>query len=142
MAIRSLANDLKMGLSNEETVLDVIKRNWPNETNIKNTKELYGNKFHPYDFESDSGTSWELKSRRNSKWAYQTTFIESHKMRPDDNRDQYYIFKFTNRICYIKYERELFDTFKQQIICVSREGYRDLPQMKIEVPVELLIDIE
>ena len=141
MAIRNFKDDLKYGLSNEETVLNVIKRQWPNENNIKNTKELYNNEYHSYDFESESGTTWELKSRRNSKWAYATTYIEAHKMRPDESKDQYYIFKFTNKICYIKYERELFNTFQTETICVSRAGRRDMPQLKIAVPVELLIDI-
>jgi hypothetical protein len=142
MAIRSLANDLKMGMSNEETVLDVIKKQWPNENNIKNTKEIYNNEYHPYDFESESGTTWELKSRRNSKWAYNTTIIKCHKMRHEQTADQYFIFKFTNRICYIKYERELFDTFQTSMRYAPRQGKNEIPELHIDIPVELLIDIE
>ena len=117
-------NDLKYGLSKEVDVIEKIKQQFPEETNIRNTKEIY-NKFCPFDFESDLKTSWEMKSRRNKKTQYPTTIIPIHKIR-DVETTQYFIFYFTDVISYIKYDKDVFDKFNKKVINANRkDGYNN-----------------
>ena len=67
MSIRSFKADLEMGLQKELEVIDMLKLNWEDEVDIRNTKDIYGDDYYIYDFEAQSGTSWELKSRRIRK---------------------------------------------------------------------------
>ena len=83
--VRSLANDLKFGLSNEELILPCLKTYWNDDT-ILNTKGIYGDEYFPYDFENEKGWSWEVKSRRNSKTKYPTTILPVHKIRKTDKK--------------------------------------------------------
>ena len=72
---RSFKNDLKFGLDKELEVVDMLKLNWEDEADIRNTKDIYGDDYYIYDFEANSGTSWELKSRRCKKDTYSTTIV-------------------------------------------------------------------
>lgn len=129
----SLKTDLQFGLSKEEPILQLIKKEWGGD--IKNTKELY-DEFCIYDYESTDGTTWELKSRRNTKHKYPTTIIPVHKVR-DVTTPQYFIFHFTDQTCYIQYDRELFDTFEKRYVSDYRFSSEKCVQ-HFEIPVSLL----
>ena len=131
-------NDLKYGLSKEIDIINKIKLQFPEETNIRNTKEIY-NKFCLFDFESDLKTSWEMKSRRNTKTQYPTTIIPVHKIR-DVETTQYFIFYFTDVISYIKYEKDVFDKFNKKIINANRKDGYNNHGVHYEIPVNMLID--
>lgn len=138
MEIRSLANDIKFGLKNEEIILTSLKTYWNDET-IRNTKDIYNDEYFPYDFENEKGCSWEVKSRRNSKTQYPTTILPVHKVR-NTNEKQYFVFQFTDKNCFIEYDKEKFDTFRTRQIRVQRYGGNSNYYNHYEIPIELLID--
>jgi hypothetical protein len=55
---------------------------------------------------------------------------------------QVFIFHFTDKTCYLEYEPEVFNTFKQRTGQTMRDGVYDPPQLQYEIPVVLLIDLE
>ena len=64
--LRSFKDDLKYGLEREDEVN--IKLIDKFNEDIKNTKELYNDKYYKYDYEGIvSGTRYELKCRKNNK---------------------------------------------------------------------------
>lgn len=129
--------DMIFGLGKEGFVLELIQKNFANPE-IKNTKENYG-QFCIYDYESNDGTSWEVKSRRNTKTKYATTIIPVHKVR-DVETKQYFVFHFTDSTSYIEYSKEVFDTFKITHIYDGRIGGSHKRVPHFEIPVNLLID--
>jgi hypothetical protein len=137
---RSLANDLKYGLLKEIDILPTIQHKWDYEVNIRNTKDIYDDVYYPYDFESENGTSWEVKSRRIPKNKYATTIIPVHKIR-NVNSNQYFVFNFTDACCYIQYNKQLFSSFSTRMIGVSRLGGNSTPVLHYEIPIRLLDDL-
>jgi hypothetical protein len=132
---RSYNNDVAFGANNEVKVIDILQKHWKDETIIKTT-----DRYCKYDFESDN-CIWELKSRRNTKTQYPTTIIPEHKLM-DIEKDYYFIFYFTNNICcYIKHDKELFETFKRKNIACFRRGGNSNPVSHIEIPIHLLVDL-
>lgn len=138
--LRSFRDDLKYGLEREDEVnLKLIKQF--NEE-IKNTKELYNDDYYKYDYEGiTSGTHFELKCRKNEKNKYSTTIIPCHKInKMTTSNDLYFIFNFTDAITYIKYDKNLFDTFNKKTIKIYRLGKYDPSTDHYEIPINLLID--
>jgi len=135
---KSFNNDITYGLSMEDKVMNELGSVFGGS--LKNTKDLYNDRYYIYDFESDDGTSFELKCRRNTKNAYPTTILPVHKVRHVDT-PQYFVFRFTDKLCYILYNKELFDGFSQRIISVYRAGAMPTPQNHYEIPVKYLTDI-
>jgi hypothetical protein len=131
---RSITNDLAFGANNEIKVIDIIKKHWKDDTITKTS-----NKYCKYDFESDN-CIWELKSRRNTKTQYPTTIIPVHKL-IDIPKDYYFVFYFTNICSYIKYDKDLFETFKRKDVRCFRQGGNSNPIPHIEIPIDLLVDI-
>jgi hypothetical protein len=139
--VRSLSNDLKFGMEKEEEVYLLLRHNWKDEVNILNTKVRFRNEYHKYDFESDGGSIWEVKSRRNKKNTYPTTIIPFHKSM-EREKPYYFVFNFTDKCCYIEFTEEKFKTFKTRMIRCYREGASSAPILHYEIPIELLIDME
>ena len=132
MEIRSLKNDLAFGLS-KENIETILNSNFGDE--FKNTKELYNDEYYPYDFEGlTTGTSVEMKSRRNTKTAYPTTIIPTHKVR-DTDKKQIFVFNFTNEMCYIEYSKEVFDKYEKKMITTYRQGKVDIPKPHFLIPI-------
>ena len=128
--IRSLGNDLKFGLSKEQQVIDRLKSHFGDETILKTE-----DKFCLYDAVGKD-FKYEIKSRRNSKTAYPTTIIPCHKAIPDT----IFVFNFTDKICYIKYDVDLFNTFTTQMIYADRYNATP-PSLHFHIPIDKLIDI-
>jgi hypothetical protein len=135
--IRSLNNDLKYGELKEEETLDVIRQFWGDETVTSTRAE---SKFCKYDFKSDYGRTWEVKSRRCDKHKYATTIIPVHKIR-DTQEDQYFLFNFTDCSSFIRYDKDKFATYKQSEIRCFRQGAFPAPVLHYEIPVKDLTDI-
>lgn len=132
---RSYNNDVAFGFDNETKVIDILKNNWKDENIIKTT-----DRYCKYDFESDN-CIWELKSRRNTKTQYPTTIIPEHKLL-DIPKEYYFVFYFKNNVCcYIKYDRDLFQSFKRKSITCFRQGSNSNSVPHIEIPIHLLVDI-
>jgi len=62
-----------------------------------------------FDYECDK-YCYELKTRTNTKDKYPTTLIGRNKTESD--KKIIFLFKYTDCLCYIKYKKELFDTFE------------------------------
>lgn len=143
--IRSLKNDLEFGLEEEKKIIDVINKHLCEpfgETKYENTKVLYDDDYCYYDFEGDvNHTQIEAKSRRNKKWQYPTTIIPVHKARDECENTQLFLFNFTDEVCYIKYDKEVFSKFATRYIKVQRQGKWDPPTLHYFIPITSLIDI-
>jgi len=106
--------DLQFGKEHEEKLLTIIQRHFNDET-IKPAEDLYSY----FDF---IGVSYifELKSRRNKLTAYPDTIISKSKI------DEYnkvvrpelfvFLFNFTDGLYYVKYDKDLFNSFKIRTI--------------------------
>jgi hypothetical protein len=130
-------SDLKFGLEREEGILKIIKKHFNDET-IKNTKDLY-DEFCIYDYENKDGITWEVKSRRNRKQQYPTTILPVHKVR-DVETKQYFIFNFTDKPCYIEYDKEVFNTFTKSYINANRSSGSNNNGRHYEIPISYLKD--
>jgi hypothetical protein len=119
--------DIEFGLENELTVLEIIKQHF-NDPTIRKVEDEYS----IYDFESQE-FRFELKTRRCSVNTYPTTMIGTNKLIPN----VILLFKFKDGLFYVKYEKEVFDTFR-----VSKAGRYDrgCPEIKdyIFIPIERL----
>lgn len=138
--VRSFKNDLMFGLEKELEVIDMLKLNWEEEVDIRNTKDIYNNKHYIYDFEANSGTSWELKSRRCNKHTYPTTIVPVSKIRMTDKK-QIFVFNFADACCSLDYDKDLWDTFLIKDVMTYRFGIVDKPKPHYHIPVELLTDL-
>jgi hypothetical protein len=109
--------DLDFGSSNEDSILKQLRIFFDDPT-IRKTKNVNDH----FDFIGDNKLI-ELKSRRCSCTQYETTIIGTNKfknIKPDI--DYYCVFKFTDVILYIKYDRELFDEFEIKPVCRRDRG--------------------
>jgi len=141
--IRSLTNDLKFGLNNEESLAKLIQGfcGKYGENKFINTKELYNDVYCAWDWEGDiNGTHIEMKSRRNKKHQYPTTILPCHKIQKTDKK-QLFIFHFTDESCYIEYDADLFSTFSTQMVSTYRLGIKDYPKNHFCIPVSKLLKI-
>jgi hypothetical protein len=135
MEERSLENDLKFGLS-KENIESLLKLNFEEE--FKNTKDLYNDPYYPYDFEGlTTKTSVEMKSRRNKKNDYKTTILPVHKIRKTNDK-QIFIFNYTDEICFIEYDKEIFDRFEITNVITKRKGIVDKPKPHFCIPITIL----
>lgn len=131
-------DDLEFGLNKEIEIKTQIEKYF-NES-IKNTKEIYSN-YCSYDFLGETtNNKYELKSRRNTKYKYDTTLLSLFKTTKAHN-DFIFIFCFTDKICYIKYNKQLFETFNKKLIQIHRVDKYENSKIHYLIPVELLIDI-
>jgi hypothetical protein len=138
--MRSYKEDLELGINKEEDVLEILKCYF-NDNSIINTKEIYS-KYCTYDFISiEYNNKYELKTRRNTKTQYDTTLIPIDKIILNKKNNLYFIFSFTDKLCYIKYDKEKFESFIKKTIKINRIGIIDPYRIHYMIPIELLIDI-
>ena len=132
--IRSLKNDVSFGLLNQPIVIDSIKKYF-NEDITEITHDIYSQ------FDAISPTTlYEIKCRRCSYLQYNTTIVPVHKTKNIQQR-LVFIFRFTDGLYYVVYDKDLFDTFEQKYITVYRQGCYPRPVKHYLIPVDLLIKI-
>jgi hypothetical protein len=135
---RSFKNDLFFGLSNEEPIRKLLKKYFKDEEDIIKTKNI----FCKYDFEGTSKRKYELKSRTNEKNKYPSTIIPKHKINKETiENGLIFVFNFTDKCCFIKYDEEEFKKFPIKTFKIYRAGKYDPPTDHYLIPVEKLIDI-
>jgi hypothetical protein len=85
---------------------------------------------------------FELKSRRINKNKYDTTFINFCKITEADrlisldlSTKIYFIFNFSDKLTYIKYDKELFKTFQIKNVYLP---FRNCYVKNYEIPVKKL----
>jgi hypothetical protein len=132
--------DLRFGLQSEETNINTL------QTHLK-TELCRRGGYSTMDFSNKNNTIYvELKSRRIDHNKFDTAIIGANKVDfcKDDAKTYYFVFCYTDGIYYIKFDRELFSTFKRQDDywrgfrrdCVNRA------QRVVHIPVNLLMKID
>jgi len=90
--------------------------------------------YDKYDFIGDTKV-FELKSRRNKHNSYSTTMITCNKLKQID-KELILLFNFTDGLYFIKFEKELFDTFFSQPFV--RDEVNAYPLDHVYIPIEHL----
>jgi hypothetical protein len=73
----------------------------------------YEGRYSKYDF-YDEKAVYELKSRTNKKMQYPTTLLTCNKVTDSGDKSIIFLFNFTDELCYIEYDKALFDTFERK----------------------------
>jgi hypothetical protein len=121
----------KYGINQQKIVLPLIK-NFFNRNIIE-----YNEQYSKYDFRDDQ-YDYELKSRTNTLNKYPTTMITLNKLQ--DSKPLILLFKFTDKLAYIEYDKELFKTF--EVKQFSRAQLKHDEKLHIYIPIEYLKVIE
>lgn len=126
--------DLLFGLSAEEKVINKLSVKF-NE-GIKKTEDQYCR----YDAVGETGTKYEIKTRRNRMTAFADTIIPVHKTAVEGRL--VFVFAFTDHLAYIEYKPNKFVNYRvSNITAVRRGGIRtSIPH--IHIPIQDLIKIE
>lgn len=136
----SKKEDLQFGLNNEQKVMPILE-------NFLNTKLQKGtNEYSIYDWWNETKTIFvELKSRRITHNKFDTALIGYNKVQQCTNKNinYYFVWLYTDGLYYLKYNKELFDTFDIKEI-TSKYRY-DVNRIEISkvlhIPTKLLQQI-
>lgn len=104
---RTFAKDYTFGTTSEVNTLSAIQ-------SFDSTIQRNTNRYALFDY-SGNNVNVELKTRNNAKDKYPTTMIGYNKVKiaeQNPNLTYYFAFKYTDGLYYIKYNKELFDTFE------------------------------
>jgi hypothetical protein len=123
--------DSILGLKNQVDILNTLQSVF--DITILETTD----KYCKWDYQDGSGNHYELKSRRTYKNTYLTTLLPCHKIMKTPVK-QVFLFKFTDKLCYIEYNEAVFNTFKKGLITDTRNNKEDLHYY---IPISRLIDI-
>jgi len=127
----SIATDLTYGLKKETDIITTLSTFFGKDL-VKTADP-----FCKFDFTTiEEDLTIELKSRRNTMAAYPTTLLPIHKS--NDRENLYFVFNFTDKVAYIKYNKEVFDTFKT---CFITARGRERGADHFLIPVSLLKEI-
>lgn len=111
----TIMKDLQLGSINEESFLPKLVSHFGDHT-IQKTP----NKYCVYDYIGSDGTTYELKTRRNTKTRYDTTLMPCHKVL--HNTKQYFLIRFSDQDCYIEYDKDKFNTYETTMVTDCRPG--------------------
>ena len=123
--------DISLGLKNQKDILNTLQSVF--NLSIVETSD----KYCKWDYEDNQGNHYEVKSRRSMKNTYPTTLLPCHKIMKTPMK-QYFLFRFTDKLCYIEYDEATFKEFKTGWITDARNGKDDLHYY---IPISKLIDI-
>ncbi len=128
--------DYVYGRAAEASVLDTIRRFF-NDATIKQSQDKYSR----YDYESEGGRKYELKTRRLTRNRFATTMLPLGKLKAENPTGNIFLFKFDDGLFYIPYDEETFSNFPVGAYCrQDRVGF-DVEQDYIYIPVNLLHEI-
>lgn len=130
-------DDLEFGLKEEERIRPLL------EKYFKRTLNKPENQFEKYDLKA-KGLRIEIKTRRLYHNAYNTAYITKYKTdyakrASKYNKECFFVFNYIDGIYVVKYDMELFNTFKFKKIYVEK---RNEWVMNCEIPIKYLINIE
>lgn len=118
--------DLKYGLPREEKVYQKLSKRWGHIIKM--------DRYNKYDFQVGTNRFIELKSRRTCKDAFPTTIIGMNKT-PLNGEKVYFMFNFVDGLYYIKYNKELFDSFETRKFRIIK---RDIFTNNYCIPIDKL----
>jgi hypothetical protein len=121
----------KFGIEQEKKVLPFIKEYFNNDIKQSLSPTAKSDFF-------DDTSYYELKSRKNSMKRYKDTMITADKI--IDNKPLILLFNFTDCLCFIKYNKELFSTFRTEIF--SRDNIEEGFKQHYFIPVDKLTIIK
>lgn len=136
------AMDIQFGKKTEEEVLPILNAFFGEEHHKGTLPNGEVNEYDRWDFWNKSKTKKkELKGRRIAHDAYPTALLNYSKIANQlPNVDYTYIWKYTDGIYYLPYDKTLWDTFKISPMSVWRDG-RCETQPCINVPHQHLIPL-
>jgi len=129
-----LDNDIKFGTQYEIPIIEQMEKYF-NEV-IHKTAERYS----PYDAYSEN-TKYEIKSRRNKYRTYPTTIVAMDKVSRVEGK-LIFIFHFTDGLYYIKYDKDLFDTFETKYVSAYRTGGVKTDKLHYFIDIDKLTKID
>lgn len=135
MPLTNFNRDYKYGTKKEKETLPIIEK-------VLNIKLFPApSKFSTFDFFTQDGKTFiELKSRKQSHDRFPTTIIGKNKIETiRDDYTYYFFYNYTDGTYYIKYDKELFKSFNDRVIC-RRD--RNVSSVCTEIPVKLLTKVE
>jgi hypothetical protein len=130
---RSLASDYHFGRRQETLVLPRIRQYFDDtieaDENVYSRADFNGQKF-----------KYELKSRTNTYSAFPTTLLPEDKVFTEN---QVFLFNFTDGLYYIKYDKDVFDTFEKKMFRRrQRSDHNDVEKMYYYIPITALTHID
>jgi hypothetical protein len=108
-------NDYRFGLANQRKITPLLQNYFGSITHDEA-------RWAKYDYYNDTSV-FELKTRKNTKNKYPTTLMTCNKVVEGETRDIIFLFCYTDCLCYIKYDKELFDTFQKQMYSRIKEEF-------------------
>jgi len=126
-------NDYLYGIQKQKEILPILRDYFG-----KDLEETVG-RWKKYDFYSDKSI-FELKSRKNTKARYPTTLLTCNKVVSVSGKDLIFLFNFTDQLCYIKYDPDLFSTFERRLFSRINESFDEKDYFYI--PIERLTMIK
>ena len=132
---RSLSADLQFGAQKQENIINSL-REYFQSSNIEAMKD----KYCIYDAEdTTTQTRYEIKARRHKFATYPSTIISYNKRNGVTKGTRLlFVFGFTDGLYYIKYEKDLFNTFETKNILYHRSGCATKPVLHYCIPNEYL----
>lgn len=129
--MNSFAVDFDNGIKSEKLILKQLRIYF--DRDIKPTKYPYSK----YDF-YDRENLYELKTRNTKINDFDTTLIAEDKI-INTPKSQYFIFSFTDKLGYIKYDKDIFKTFPVKVFQRGKRiDYEDYPKKYIYIPTTSL----
>ena len=125
--------DYLYGVEKQKQILPILRDYFGEEL-----QETVG-RYARFDFYSDKSI-FELKSRKNSKITYPTTLLTCNKIIREDDKDLIFLFNFTDELCYIRYDPDVFSTFEKRLFSRINEFFDEKEYYYI--PIEQLTTIK
>lgn len=131
--------DFDYGMISEKKNINILSEYFK----MKLIKDPY--RYAKFDFyNEDKSIMFELKSRRNNKNTFNTTFMPVRKINyiKEENipsRRYFFVVKFLDALCYIEYNEELFKTFK-----ITKEyiKHRNIYDNMYNIPIDKMKEIK
>jgi len=135
--MRTFRQDYATGTANEDTTRSTIER----ITGCGMQKDT--NKYAPLDFHNEPKTIYaELKTRLIPHDKYPTALIGANKVEfcSDPNKSHYFCWAYSDGLYYLKYDKELFDTFQvEDYVRHARADFNDVPKPHYFIPHQVLV---
>jgi hypothetical protein len=125
--------DYDFGIQQEIKILPILREKFGQTIVPKEDR------FSRYDYYNEQAI-FELKSRTNAKNKYPTTLLTCNKVVEGIDKDKYFLFNFTDQLCFIKYDSELFSTFEKKPF--SRNFRKEDEKDYFYIPINFLETIK